>query len=217
MVELYRVAACGVEVPQELRTLLDGVETATIGHFDPIGVLRGALRPVFPARIVGAALTVAAPGRDGAVIYKAVDLVRPGDVLVISRVDADDVACVGGGVASAVKARGGVGIVVDGPATDPQEIREVGLPVWSVGVSARTTNRQYQIGGAVNLPIACGGVAVLPGYVVLADETGIYAAEAEQMRLAAIHARERQARSALLRAHLAAGHSIFDFVMPEQS
>jgi len=216
MLEQYRIHANGPEVAQDLRDLLAGVETATIGHFDPVGVLRGSLRPVFPARAVGCALTVAAPGRDGAVIYQAVDLVRPGDMLVISRVDADDVACVGGGVAAAVKARGGVGIVIDGPCTDPAEIREVGLPVWSIGISARTTNRVFRIGGAINLPVACGGVAVLPGYVVLADETGIYAADPDQMRRAALHARDRQARSALLRAHLEAGKSIFDFVTPEQ-
>ena len=121
------------------------------------------MRPVFPSRAIGNAITVAAPGRDGVVIYKAIDLLAPGDILVISRVDHDDIACVGGGVAAAAKARGAVGIVVDGPCTDAREIAESGFPVWCRGVSSKTTNRAFRIGGSINVPIACGGTAVSAG------------------------------------------------------
>lgn len=195
----------------ELVDLLSQTETATIGHVEHLGFVGDGILPFFPARACGQAVTVAAPGRDGAVIYKAIDLLNPGDFLVISRVDRDDIACVGGGVALSAKVRGASGIVIDGPATDLEEIHAIGLPVWCRGRSSRTTNRQIRIGGAINVPIACGATAVLPGYAVLADHEGVFVAEPKRMLTLARSAVERQARSARVRAHLAAGHSIFDF------
>ncbi|MGO7209117.1 RraA family protein, partial [Rhizobium ruizarguesonis] len=97
-------------LPADLIERLSSVDTATIGHVEHLGFVGGDIRPLFPARVAGAAFTVAAPGRDGVIIYKAIDLLLPGDILVISRVDRDDIACVGGGVAAAAKAKGAAGI-----------------------------------------------------------------------------------------------------------
>jgi len=197
--------------PSELHQMLRGVETATIGHIEHLGFVSDDILPVFPARAVGSALTVAAPGRDGIIIYKAIDLILPGDILVIARVDRDDIACVGGGVATAAKARGAAGIIIDGPCTDINELVDIGLPVWCRGRSSKTTNRSYSTGGSVNVPIACGATAVLPGYVVLADNEGVFVAEPTRMAELAELARDRQRRSEALRSHLAACRSIFDF------
>ena len=207
----YRIDARPPAWADDLRDLLNEVETATIGHFEHLGFLGSQIRPVFPSKAIGNAVTVAAPGRDGVVIYKAIDLLLPGDVLVISRVDRDDIACVGGGVATAAKARGACAIVVDGPCTDIDELIAVGLPVWCRGRSASTTNRSFSIGGSVNVPIACGRAAVLPGYIVLADNEGVFVADAARMVACCIWAIDRQRRSAALRSHLAAGRSIFAF------
>lgn len=206
----YRVLDGCPALPAELCRTLANVETATIGHFEYLGFIGDNIRPVFPAKVVGKAVTVAAPGRDGAVIYHAIDVLVPGDVLVISRVDRDDIACVGGGVATAAKARGAVGIVIDGPCTDIQELVSIGLPVWCRGVSAKTTSREHQIGGSINVPLACGGTAVLPGYAVLADNEGVFVADHRRMAEVAAEAMVRQQRSARLRPLLAAGKSIFD-------
>jgi regulator of RNase E activity RraA len=207
----YRVMANHPPLPADLRASLGEVETATIGHFEHLGFVSGSVRPAFPAKAVGKAVTVAALGRDGSVIYRAIDLLEPGDVLVISRIDHDDIACVGGGVATAVKARGGVAIVVDGPCTDLNEITSIALPVWCRGVSAKTSSRAHQIGGSINWPISCGGAVVLPGYAVLADDSGVFVADVARMRDIAQEAISRQERSARLRPHLVAGKSIFEF------
>lgn len=213
----YRIDTRPSAWPQDLRDLLNEVETATIGHFEHLGFLGSQIRPVFPSRAIGNAITVAAPGRDGVVIYKAIDLLLSGDVLVISRVDHDDIACVGGGVVAAARARGAVGIVVDGPCTDALEIAQSGFPVWCRGVSSKTTNRAYRIGGSINVPVACGGAAVLPGYAVLADDDGVFVADRDRMRRLGAVALARQTRSRHLRPHLEAGKSIFDYNPPEES
>lgn len=206
----YRAAPRPEPLDQELRALLAGVETATIGHFESTGFITGGVRPVFPAHAVGRAITVAAPGRDGRVIYMAIDMLEPGDILVISRLDQDEIACVGGGVAAAAKARQAVAIIVDGPCTDPSEIVANGMPVWCRGVSAKTTSRHIQLGGEINYPIACGHAVVMAGDCVLADESGVYVAGPDRMREMAIRATARQQQSLAVRRHLQAGHSIFD-------
>lgn len=207
----YRINDRHPSLSEELIPLMGKAETATIGHVEHVGFVSHGVLPVFPAKAVGSAVTVAAPGRDGTVIYRAVDLLMPGDFLVIARVDGDDIACVGGGVATAVKARGAVGIVIDGPCTDAEEIAATGLPVWCRGISSKTTNRRVSIGGSINEPIACGRTAVLPGYAVLADREGVFVAPRDQMLTLARAAIARQQNSAAVRRHLAAGRSIFDF------
>lgn len=211
MMPFYRVNENQLSLPPDLVDMLPAVETATIGHVEHLGFVGDNIRPVFPCRTFGPALTVAAPSRDGVIIYKAIDMLQPGDMLVISRVDRDDIACVGGGVATAAKARGASGIVIDGPCTDVEEINGIGLPVWCRGVSSRTTNRIFAIGGSINVPVACGAAAVLSGYAVLADSEGVFVADVERMRALAHVAIARQQRSAALRRHLAAGYSIFTF------
>lgn len=211
MISPYRTAAPQGPLDEDLICLLEGVETATIGHFEISGFLSSDLRPLSPARVVGRAITVNAPGPDGRIIYMAIDTLVPGDILVIARPNADNLACVGGGVTAAARAKGAVAIIVDGPCTDPEEIVSNGLPVWCRGVSARTTTRHVQIGGELNHPVACGGAVVMPGYCMLADQSGIYVAAPARMREVAARARARQSRSALVRKHIAAGRSIFAF------
>ena len=207
----YRINERHRGLSEELTALMGETETATVGHVEHVGFVSHGVLPVFAAKAAGSAVTVAAPGRDGTVIYRAVDLLMPGDFLVIARVDGDDVACVGGGVATAVKARGAVGIVIDGPCTDADEIAALGLPVWCRGISSKTTNRRVSLGGSINEPVACGGAAVLPGYAVLADREGVFVAPRDRMLTLTRAAIARQQTSLAVRRHLAAGHSIFDF------
>jgi regulator of RNase E activity RraA len=207
----YRTAPRPGTLDQDLFARLSDVETATIGHFETSGFIDADVRPVFPARVVGRAITVSAPGRDGRIIYMAIDTLEPGDVLVISRVDQDGLACVGGGVTAAALAKGAAGIIVDGPCTDPGEIVDNGLPVWCRGVSARTTSRHVLLGGEINFPVSCGGAAILAGYCILADNSGIYAADPGRMREVAEKAIARQHRSAAVRQHLLTGRSILEF------
>ena len=61
---------------------------------------------------------------------------------------------------------------VDGPHTDTAEIKEQDFAMWSRGPSPVTT-RLYNTGGGFNVPVSIGGAAVLPGYAVLADESGV--------------------------------------------
>lgn len=149
------------------------VETATIGHIRQLGFADPAISPMMPATtIIGTAVTLALPGQDSTLLHEVAGRLRPGDVLVIDRLGDHKHACLGGGVACAIKQSGCAAVIIDGPATDRLEILQYQLPVWCRGLSPVTT-RLYDIGGAFNVPVSCGGAAVLPGWVVVADDSGV--------------------------------------------
>ena len=152
------------------------VETATVGHRRHMGFMDTAIQCVLSnqqvERVAGTAVTLALPGQDSTLLHHVIGLLRPGDFLCIDRLGDRKHACLGGGVAAAIKASGCVGVAIDGPCTDLPEIEQYGLPVWSRGVSPITT-RLYDVGGSFNVPIACGGAVVNPGDVVIADFSGV--------------------------------------------
>jgi len=149
-------------------------EPATIGHFRNVGFMDPGIRALLPGyqRIAGTAVTVRCYGADTAIVHYALGKLRPGDVLVLDRAGDTRHAACGGGVAFAAREAGCVGIIIDGPATDVQEIREYGMPVWSRGLSTVTGKRLFQH-GEFCIAVSCGGVAVEPGDAILADENGV--------------------------------------------
>ncbi len=158
------------------------VETATIGHRRFLGFADPMIQAILPGRrVAGTAVTLALPGQDSTLLHHVIGMLRPGDVLVIDRLGDMKHACLGGGVACAIKARGVVGVVIDGTCTDVPEIEQYDLPVWCRGPSPITT-RIYDIGGAFNVDVSIGGAVVHPGDVVVCDGSGVLAmppAEAE--------------------------------------
>lgn len=149
------------------------ISSATIGHLLSSGFLDNDIRPILPGRrIVGCAITLGLSGQDSTLLHHAVGLLRTGDVLVISRLGDDRHACLGGGVGFAAMNAGAVGAVIDGPCTDPDELEDIGFPVWCRGVSPITT-RLLGLGGSMNVPVCCAGAMVFPGDLVIADPSGV--------------------------------------------
>lgn len=177
---------CVKEMPPpadpEFTALCLRTDTATIGHRLQDGFLDPRIRPVFDHEpVVGTAVTLSLPAQDATLVHYAAGRMRPGDVLVIDRGGNDRFACIGGTVAVALQVAGCAGAIVDGPVTDPDELREVGFPVWSRGISALTCRNQG-IGGSMNVPVSCGGVVVSPGDVVFADACGVVALRVAETR-----------------------------------
>lgn len=172
-IKSYRIEAMPPQLPESVLQRLVQVETATVGHYLHDRFADIALRPLIGGRrIAGTAVTVSIPGPDSTLLYYAMDRVRPGDVLVIDRAGDTRHACFGGFMAAVAKLRGVAGVILDGPVTDPEEIRRQDVPTWACGVSPITT-KLLNLGGGFNVPVACGGIAVQPGDAVLADECGV--------------------------------------------
>jgi regulator of RNase E activity RraA len=192
----YAIGAMPPPLRETLSARLNQVETATVGHLRHFGFMDPAIRPVNAGRrVVGNAVTLALPAHDSTLLHYALGLTRPGDVIVIDRLGDEKYACWGGGVTNAAQKAGVAGAIVDGPCTDPGEIRERGFGLWCRGVLPVTT-RVADVGGKLNLPVVCGGVVVRPGDVILADESGVVVLDPEEALAVAETALARQAASA---------------------
>jgi regulator of RNase E activity RraA len=198
-------------VAPDLLKLLAEAEPATIGHFLHTGFMDPAVRLITPGyvRVVGTAVTARCYGADTTIVHYALGQLRPGDVLVLDRAGDTRHAACGGGVAFAAKAAGAVGIVIDGPATDVQELREFGLPVWAKGLSVVTGKRQFDH-GEFCVPVSCGGIAVDPGDAILADENGVLVLKASQIKEAAERAIEMQTAEKIRYPRITAGEKLPD-------
>jgi 4-hydroxy-4-methyl-2-oxoglutarate aldolase len=185
-------------------------EPATIGHFRNWGFMDPGLRAMqSEVRIAGPAVTVRAPGMDGTIVGYALGQVRPGDVLVIDRCGDHRHAAFGGLVAYACKVAGLAGVIIDGVATDIGEVRQYQVPLWCRGLSAVTTKR-IGLAGEFCVPVSCGGVAVNPGDVIIADECGIVVMERGQAEAAADRAIGMQEAEVASRKRLDAGEKLPD-------
>ena len=161
-------------LPAELQSTLSDIGFPTIGHFLENGFVEPEIRAlVTPAKVVGRAITVRITSPDSVLVHKVTELLEPGDAIVIDTGGNVRHAPVGEMVVFAAKARGAAAIVIDGVCTDIVEIREMGVPVFARGTSVLTTKLHGLGSGAINEQVSCGGVAVNPGDVVLADDNGV--------------------------------------------
>lgn len=169
----------------------------------PIAVVGPGIGPVVSAtEICGPAVTLwLAPG-DILFVLKSPDLVEPGDVLVIDGGGRLDAAIIGDVIGGRLLAAGCVGIVADAAVRDIEGLEELGLPVHARGAHPATGSNVGP--GALNVPIQCGGVSVLPGDVVRADRSGVVIVRAGGLaevieRARAVGAREDEWQAAFAR------------------
>lgn len=166
-------------LPQELLEKLARVSFPTLGHYLEEGFADpGIVRLAGTTRVIGRAVTVRTTATDSTMLHHAAGLVEAGDVIVVDTGGDVRHAPLGEVVASALAFRGAAGAIVDGAATDIDEIAGLGLPVYGRGLSMLTTKLHDIDAGGLNIPVVCGGVVVRPGDVVLADANGVLFAPA---------------------------------------
>jgi 4-hydroxy-4-methyl-2-oxoglutarate aldolase len=198
------------QVAPKLLHLLRQAEPATIGHFRHTGFMDPGMRGLLSGhRIAGTAVTARCFGPDTTIVHVALGKLRPGDVLVIDRAGDDRHAACGGGVAYAAREAGCIGIIIDGMATDIDELREYGVPVWARGLSPVTGKRLF-LHGEFCTPVSCGGVAVTPGDAILADENGVLVLKADEITEAANRAIGMQEAEKKTLARIRAGERMPD-------
>jgi len=199
----------GPEVDPDLASTLRSVSPATLGHFTDFGFTRGLRPNRTHLKVVGGAVTVRIPHLDATAVHCVMDVVRPGDVIVVDQSGDMDRACWGGGMSYVAQLKGAEGVIVDGAVTDVDEIDDLGPPVFFRSVSALTT-RLLGIEGAINVPGTVGGVTVCPGDVIFADENGVAVLTVPQAEHYAPLLVEREAAGPEVRRRLSAGESLAD-------
>ncbi|MBO9358129.1 MAG: hypothetical protein J7450_01030 [Thermomicrobium sp.] len=97
-----------------------------------------------------------------------IESIEPGDVLVIEARGETGAGVLGDFLAARVMARGGVGIVTDGAFRDTPEIVALGLAAYARGQHAGLS-QSLHVPIAYDVPIACAGMTVLPGDMIVGD------------------------------------------------
>lgn len=126
--------------------------------------------------LYGPACTVRVYPGDNLMVHKCLDVVRPGDVVVIDAHGShgsEGNAVLGDIIATKARHRGIAGFIVDGLIRDLPGVIETGLPVYARGTTP--IGPLHRGPGEINFPIACGGVVIHPGDVMVADQAGIVA------------------------------------------
>ncbi len=157
------------------RELIESFREISVVNLDDcmgrIAAVRAEIVPMGKPKLLGAAFTVKVPEGDNLMFHKAMDLAKPGDVIVINAGGSIQRSIFGELMAHYCKIRGIAGIAVDGSIRDAVEIAAMDFPVYARGV---TPNGPYKNGpGEINTVISFGGRTVHPGDIVVADADGM--------------------------------------------
>ena len=169
-----------------------------------IGLMQPYMRPLWRgARIAGSAVTALCHPGDNWMIHVAVEVLRPGDVLIVACSSESTDGGFGELLATSLKARGAKGVVLDIGCRDAHEIAEMRFPLWSRAISAKGTVKATI--GSVNVPVVCAGVQVHPGDVVVADDDGVVIVRRADAETVMKAGQEREKKEAASRARLEKG------------
>lgn len=162
------------EIVEGFKKLLrhDSITCAISDCMGRFNAMTSDMKPLFePIRIVGTAITVKTLASDLAAAFKAIDVCKPGDVVVIDSHGSINTAFWGENMTMSAINRGAIGAVIDGGCRDIEEIRKMRFPVICKGFVPNVGSISGY--GEVNVPIQCAGVAVSPGDIIVVDGNGV--------------------------------------------
>ena len=206
---------------EETKALLGGVATATLtAQLQRRGIRSTfftGLAPIKPGqRMVGTAKTLRyVPMREDLVPVlqagvnaqrRAVESIQPGEILVIEARNSPEAGTIGDVLSMRALARGAVGVITDGCVRDSAAVGRLGIAVYLRAAHAATLSRDH-LPLDIDVPIACAGVLVMPGDVIVGDDDGAMLIPAALVEEVARDAAEQELRDAWSFERVAAGDS----------
>ncbi len=149
-----------------------GIPSSNIGDMlNRLSCMRPEIIPFNDKPLLGPAFTVKVPAGDNLMLHRALDLAKPGDIIVVDGEGYGHRSLMGEMMLDYAVRRGIAGFVIDGMVRDGNALKEAPIPFYAIGT---TPQGPYKNGpGEINVPIACGGQVVFPGDILVGDEDGI--------------------------------------------
>jgi len=144
----------------------------------------------------GSAITVRVRPGDNLMTLKAIQMARPGDILVVDG-SGDQTRAIIGGIMRAMALKTGIaGIVVNGVLRDRDDWLDGKMPIFALGCVHRGPSTDGA--GEINVPVSCAGLVVNPGDLVVGDSDGVVAIAQEQLPVVFERCRQLLDREAMI-------------------
>lgn len=174
------------------------------------GLLSRELRPIIEGtKLCGPAVTVTCPTGDNLMVHAAIEVCKPGDVLVINTIGESRAGMVGELIVTALMKRGVKGMITEAGIRDVAQLRKMGFPVWTRSIYSQGNTKSK--GGWVNAPAVCGGTLINPGDLILADDDGVVVVNKDDLLTSLQAAKERVAKEEKTKEKIARGELSIDF------
>lgn len=161
-------------------------------------------------KLIGAAFTVQAMESSNWEAHQALAMAKAGDVLVIAARGSMNNAVWGHVMTFAAKKRGLAGVVIDGCIRDGAENKADSLPIYCRGIAPAGPHKGWQ--GNINVPVACAGVVVNAGDIIVGDDDGVVVIPLAKAEDVLKEARERMAGEASWYKRLEAGETTVEIL-----
>ena len=144
-----------------------------------------------------------------------IEQIDEGEVFVVDARGDTRAGTMGSILATRLHCRGAAGIVTDGAYRDSPVIAELGIPAYAAAMNAHT-NKTIHHPSEIQVPVACGDVAVCPGDIIVGDEEGVVVVPAQLADEVAQTAAEMEEKEVFITEKIQAGASIIGVYPPDE-
>lgn len=196
-----------------------GLRNQVLADVQPVSTAVGFAAPAYTMRNIPAREdldTLESIRQPGNLQWEAVERIEPGQALIID--SRGDTSAGSGGLMlmTRLARRGAVAAITDGAFRDTPDLDGIGIPFYARGQCAATRMSKFHVAD-LNVPIACGGVAVFPGDILVGDRESVVVVPRHLADEVAKTASEREELEAWIYERVAAGEALSGLYPPNDA